>query len=120
MTKMARSFKYIPFAKLVLINDLAIKRGANMTLEPKMIVANFNKDTRFPIARGYFHNDDEMRAEIIINDEGRTVLLDIPLTVYNKLPMWYAPDDTQPDDLEDIFADAPVQTQTEELEDLFR
>jgi hypothetical protein len=116
------SFKYIPYTKLVLINDLAIKRGANKTIEPRMLVERYDPTTRFPIKQAFMHNDDEIRVLVCMDENDRTVMLDMPVAVYNKLPNFYQTEVPGAlDSLEALFADPqyPCCSDPDDLEAIF-
>ena len=75
---------YMDKKTLIAINDNAIRKNRNRTLIPEKVVEL--EDVLFPVVFNMVHNDHEIRCELILNAEGATAWLDMPIGVFNKLP----------------------------------
>ncbi len=77
--------KYLTKEQFTRLNDRAIQRKANRTVEPKF-VKRLSDGLKFPIIETLLHNDVEMRCHIATSSEGSTCWLDITLSDFNVLP----------------------------------
>jgi len=77
--------KYLTKEQFARLNDRAIQRKANRTVEPKF-VKRLSDGLKFPIIETLLHNDVEMRCHIATSSEGSTCWLDITLSDFNVLP----------------------------------
>jgi len=75
---------YMDKKTLIAINDNAIRKNRNRTLIPEKVKEL--SDTLFPVVFNMVHNDDEIRCQLMLNAEGATAWLDMPIGVFNKLP----------------------------------
>jgi len=75
---------YMDKRTLIAINDNAIRKNRNRTLIPEKVKEL--SDTLFPVVFNMVHNDDEIRCQLMLNAEGATAWLDMPIGVFNKLP----------------------------------
>ena len=77
--------KYLTKAQFTRLNDRAIQRKANRTVEPKF-VKRLSDGLKFPIIETLLHNDVEMRCHIATSSDGNTCWLDIALSDFDVLP----------------------------------
>ena len=77
--------KYLTKEQFARLNDRAIQRKANRTVEPKF-VKRLSDGLKFPIIETLLHNDVEMRCHIATSSEGNTCWLDIALSDFDVLP----------------------------------
>ena len=77
--------KYLTKEQFTRLNDRAIQRKANRTVEPKF-VKRLSDGLKFPIIETLLHNDVEMRCHIATSSEGSTCWLDITLSDFDVLP----------------------------------
>ena len=77
--------KYLTKEQFTRLNDRAIQRKPNRTVEPKF-VKRLSDGLKFPIIETLLHNDVEMRCHIATSSEGSTCWLDITLSDFNVLP----------------------------------
>tara|TARA_R110002020_G_scaffold213289_4_gene420032 strand:+ start:8494 stop:8808 length:315 start_codon:yes stop_codon:yes gene_type:complete len=76
-------------------NAWAISMNYNRALEPKPLekhLSSLTEDTKFPIVLSIFHEhaegqlvDPHMRCEIVIDQTGKTALIDVDMDLFNSL-----------------------------------
>ena len=62
---------------------LRSRRNRSITNFDNLLI---NHTDLFPIAFSMIHNDFEVRAQVVLNDDGLTAWVDMPLKTFNKLP----------------------------------
>ena len=83
-----REIVYIPNKKkLIALNKIAQKH-ANRWIED-LDLKGLEEDACFPIAYTHFHNDCEMRCQVVLKKDGTTGWLDITLAEWEVLPVIY-------------------------------
>ena len=75
---------YMDKALLIAINNNAIKKNRNRTLIPEKVMEL--EDNFFPVVFNMVHNDHEIRCQLVLNNEGATAWLDMPIEVFSQLP----------------------------------
>jgi len=75
---------YMDKALLIAINNNAIKKNRNRTLIPEKVMEL--EDNFFPVVFNMVHNDHEIRCQLMLNNEGATAWLDMPIEVFSQLP----------------------------------
>ena len=75
---------YMDKALLIAINNNAIKTNRNRTLIPEKVMEL--EDNFFPVVCNMIHNDQEIRCQLVLNAEGATAWLDMPIEVFDQLP----------------------------------
>ena len=75
---------YMDKALLISINNNAIKTNRNRTLIPEKVMEL--EDNFFPVVFNMVHNDQEIRCQLMLNNEGATAWLDMPIEVFSQLP----------------------------------
>jgi|7_EtaG_2_1085326.scaffolds.fasta_scaffold312907_1 hypothetical protein len=68
-------------------NERAIKLKLNRSIERKPLKKIFAKNdehTFYPILFSMIHNDKEIRAQVALNKEGDTVMIDVPLKFWKR------------------------------------
>ena len=79
--------KYCDYESLKALNDTAVKNKYNRSLYFDKLP--IKKDTLFPIKDWMVHEyatGNAIRTSIVLNEEGDSAWLDIPVSMYNKLP----------------------------------
>lgn len=76
---------YLTKDQFIRLNDRAIRRDANRSLEPDF-VDSLDADNKYPIIQTMLHNDIEMRCQIAYSALGETCWLDIALADFDVLP----------------------------------
>ena len=95
--------KYLTFEMLSNINESAVNAGRNRTLYMDILPIDVEK--HYPVKLAFvhneqnkvsssFHNDVEIRAEIILNEKGDSCFLDMSLEEYEQLPNHIVDEDT--------------------------
>jgi hypothetical protein len=67
-------------------NNVAIKTDRNRTLSKKVFKGRSN-DTLFPVTMAFVHNDVEMRVSVVLDEQGRSGMVDIPFSTFDALPI---------------------------------
>jgi len=75
---------YMDKKTLIAINDNAIRKNRNRTLIPEKV--RELEDDFFLVVSNMVHNDHEIRCQLVLNTEGATAWLDMPIEVFNQLP----------------------------------
>ena len=80
-----REISYFTKDRLIASNEEAIASKRNRTLLPETL-KGLPEDAKFPVSQAFPHNDHEIRCQIVVNDLGKTVSLDVPFETYQDLP----------------------------------
>ena len=77
--------KFLNYETLKQVNAEALRsrRNRSITNFDNLLI---NHTDLFPIAFSMIHNDFEVRAQVVLNDDGLTAWVDMPLKTFNKLP----------------------------------
>ena len=77
-----RFFTY-DLLKRVNAEALRSRRNRSITNFDNLLI---NHTDLFPIAFSMIHNDVEVRAQVVLNPEGQTAWIDMPIKTFDKLP----------------------------------
>lgn len=66
-------------------NNVAIKTNRNRTLS-KTVFKGRSNETLFPVTMAFPHNDVEMRVNVVLDEHGRSGMVDIPFSTFDALP----------------------------------
>ncbi len=80
------STKFLTYDLLKSLNDIAIRNDSNRSLHFDKLP--ISKTDVYPIAMNFLHNEIEIRCQLVLNAQGDTAWLDIPIKVFNELPDW--------------------------------
>jgi DNA-directed RNA polymerase subunit RPC12/RpoP len=86
-----KEVRYFTKATLIQANGEAIASERNRTLVPEKLDAL--PDKKFPVVFSFVHNDLEARCQVVLDENGTSALLDVPLAAYNSLPVAVEHDD---------------------------
>ena len=77
--------KFLNYETLKQVNAEALRsrRNRSITNFDNLLI---NHTDLFPIAFSMIHNDFEVRAQVVLNEDGLTAWVDMPLKTFNKLP----------------------------------
>ena len=81
-----KSGKYLTFEMLSNINESSINAGRNRNVYIDILPIDVEK--RYPVKLAFPHNDEEMRTEILLNENGDSCWLDMSLEEYSDLPIF--------------------------------
>ena len=76
--------KYFTKEELIKLNKKSIKENRNRNLV-ESFVEKLPKNTMYPIAIAFVHNNREMRTVVILDDKGNQGQLDISFKDYKSL-----------------------------------
>ena len=82
---MAEEYKFLSKGLLKEANKSAHREKRSRCINPE-IVNNLPLDFVYYVVRMFYHRKNEVRLQIIINEEGNTELLDMSVTRYMSLP----------------------------------
>ena len=80
--------KVVSYTALKALNDTAILRDYNRSFEWDKLVDVISMEHRFPLQGLMLHdygNDTAVRCQVVLNHEGNTGWLDVPLELFNDL-----------------------------------
>ena len=90
---MTRFIKFFDKATLIDAAVIAEERGYNRQLDWKQLEAELDDDNVFPVTFSMLHEHaagelvaPHVRAMIVVNSDGESVLLDVDMDVFNQLP----------------------------------
>jgi hypothetical protein len=81
-----RNVKYTTKAQLYQIHMQLSRLKLNRQI-PRTFIDSLSDDNIFPVFYSFLHNDDHMRVQFVYNFEGDKFTLDMPLWMYNNLPV---------------------------------
>jgi len=78
------STKFLTYDLLKSLNETAIRNDSNRSLcFDKLPIS---KTDVYPVVMDFIHNDVEIRCKLVLNAQGDTAWLDIPIKAFNELP----------------------------------
>jgi len=81
--------KCLMYSELKAINESSVKAGRNRNLHFENLPIT-DDGTIYPVSFSMSHNDREMRTEIVLNDQGLTVWLDMSFDEFENLKVFIA------------------------------
>ena len=81
--------KCLMYPELKAINESSVKAGRNRNLHFENLPIS-DDGTIYPVAFDFVHNEREVRTEIVLNDEGLTVWLDMSFDEFQNLKVFVA------------------------------
>jgi len=86
-------FKFFDKTSLIDAAETAQERGYNRQLDPKLLGSELSDEHCFPVSFSMLHEHaagelvaPHVRAMIVVNENGDSVLLDVDMGVFNALP----------------------------------
>jgi putative restriction endonuclease len=77
--------KYFTKIDLIEANDAAIREKRSQTMRGKYL-NSLPENSLYPVVRYFYHTNDKVRVDIVLNPEGNHAFLDVSELRFNSIP----------------------------------